>query len=541
MKLRVISAIVALALLPIFPNQAAAIYKGTSALGSPYVVQIVTSKGMCSGTLVEAQILATAAHCVISNGTPVASNSIGVYSPGVDTSGANIVARGYQIFYPSGYFNNSTFIEPNDIAFVILDKPINSVVKLKLANFDTTQMLLNQRAVLMHYGYGNTGPDLRTTIPQQLVARNLGQRRISGFRGYERKYINYVSDENGSTCPGDSGGPTIAEYKGEIYLVSIHSGGRSPCAYTDGDWGSTATIAGEYQNFLDAAVLALSKLRPSDVSNIRIQSSGLIGKISWDAPKSTPINPTGYLVMDDKNKELCRTGFTSCQIVLQPGLNLITVFSIAGVISSPGLKVEYIIRNASNPIFSRIDTYENQAEVIWEDVEDFGGASPSSTFVEIRDSLDGSLLCDAQAVQKSCRFTFLQKGYNLTLNIRSELGQTDATEIGRYSGILQASLIRRTISNYESIDKLLRFHTSENSGYKNELGKLRSELVSITADFVFTEAALKELLITRDRLYILIDRIIANPRQVTIKCSKGNVVRKIKGIKPICPSGWKKI
>jgi V8-like Glu-specific endopeptidase len=122
-------------LMSIFPSNADAIYNGTSALGSPYVVQISTSKGMCSGTLVEPQILVTAAHCLVANGSAVSAADIGVYSPGINISGASFVARGYQIFYPSGYFNNTSFIEPNDIAFVILDKPINSTVKLKLANY----------------------------------------------------------------------------------------------------------------------------------------------------------------------------------------------------------------------------------------------------------------------------------------------------------------------------------------------------------------------------------------------------------------------
>ena len=539
MKARLVSALVALILLPIFPYEATAIYKGSSALGSPNVVQIVTSKGMCSGTLIEAQILATAAHCVVANGNAETPSSIGVYSPGVDISGASIAARGYQIFYPSGYFNNTAFIEPNDIAFVILDKPINTKVKLKMANFETTQQLLSQGATLIHYGYGNTGPNIRTTVPQQLVARNLGQRRLSGFRGYERRYINYVSDENGSTCPGDSGGPTIAEFKGEIYLVSIHSGGRSPCAYTDGDWGSTATIAGEYQNFLDAALLALSKLRPTDVSNVRIQSSGLNGSISWDAPKNSPINPTGYLVVDSTNKELCRTVSTGCQISLQPGSNLITVFSLAGSISSGGAKFEYFVLNATNPNFIGIDTYETQAAVLWEDVEDFGGASPETTYVEVRDRLDGSLLCSALASQNECRFTFLQKSYNLTLNIKSELGETDASDIGRYSGILQASLIRRTISNFDNVNKLLDFHLKENPAYKVEIRKLKAQLPSFTTNFVFTEEALAELLSTRDKVYALASRITANPRQISIRCTKGKLVRTVKGVKPSCPPGWK--
>jgi len=84
---------ISVGLIPV--NSAEAIYKGTSALGSPYVVQVTAPNAWCSGTLIEPQILATAAHCLVNSGVAVSAPDIGVYPPGVDTSQSSIVSRGY--------------------------------------------------------------------------------------------------------------------------------------------------------------------------------------------------------------------------------------------------------------------------------------------------------------------------------------------------------------------------------------------------------------------------------------------------------------
>jgi len=525
----------------LFPtNNAYAIYKGTSALGSPYVVQVTTPNAWCSGTLVEPQILVTAAHCLVNSGVAVSASNIGVYPPGVDTSQSSIVARGYQIYYPSGYYNDSETIEPNDIAFVILDKVVNSPIRLKLANYESVLSLISQNVTLIDYGYGRINLSNRTAIPQQLIARPTTQKRYRSFRGYERTYIDFLADDKGSTCPGDSGGPVIAQFKGEAYLVAVHSGGRGPCGSPDnGDWGSVATIAGEYQYLLNDATSALNKLKPTDVSNVRISSSALIGNVTWDLPRNSPVVPTGYIVKDAASNELCRTTTNTCQVSLKPGSNLLTVFALAGNISSNGVAIEYIVKNATNPELIGLDTYQTQVAAKWAAIADFGGASPGSTYVEIRDESDGSVLCTALATQNECRFSFLQKGYNLLLNVRSDLGQTESVQIGRFSGILQSSLVSRTVSNLQNINTQLKSYLLSNPGYKAEIAQLQSQMPVLTSDFIFTEDVLTQLLNTRNNVSVLVSRIIANPKKATITCIKGKLTKKVTAIKPFCPAGWK--
>ena len=535
----VLGFVLTLGLAPTYSAQA--IYNGTSALGSPYVVQVSMPDALCSGTLVEPQILVTAAHCLVSNGEVVSPSDIGIFEPGVDRSQSSIAARGYEIFYLSDFYNNTDAIEPNDIAFVVLNTAIKSSVRLKLADYETTQFLINQRVSMISFGYGRTDVDTRTSIPQKITARPLQQRRLSGFQGYERTYINYAADANGSLCPGDSGGPTIAEYKGETYLVSVHSGSRGPCSRSsEGMWGSTAIIAGEYEYLYDEAKSFLDELKPTDASNIRINSFGLSAIITWDLASNSPVAPTGYVIEDSSSNELCRTTTNSCQVNLKPGSNELTVFTVAGSILSDGVAIEYFIENATNPELIGIDTYQTQAAVKWTSIRDFGGATPGSTYVEIRDESGGSVLCTALATQNECRFTFSQRSYNLLLNVNSDLGQTEATQLGHFSGILQTSQVSRTLNIVQSISTQLKSYLLANPGYKVEIEQVQSQVPVLTSEFIFTEDALNQLIGTRNNVAVLVSRIIANPRKITITCVKGKLTKKVTAVKPACPTGYRK-
>ena len=535
----VLGFVVTLGLVP--TNNAQAIYKGTSALGSPYVVSVSTPGALCSGSLIEPQILVTAAHCLVNNGEAVSPSDIGVYEPGIDRNQSSFAARGFEVFYLSDYYNDTLAIEPNDIAFVVLDTAIKSSIRLKLADYDTTQLLINQGVSLMSYGYGRTDVNTSTTSPQKVAARPVQQKRFRNFEGYERTYINYAADEYGSLCPGDSGGPTIAEYKGESYLVSVHSGSRGPCSRSsEGTWGSTGTIAGEYEYLYDEAKSFLDELKPTDASNVRVTSFGLSANITWDLVQNSPVTTTGYVVKDSDSNELCRTTTNSCQVTLKPGSNELTIFTIAGSILSDGVTVEYFIENATNPELIGIDTYQTQAAVKWTPIRDFGGANPGSTYIEIRDSSDGSVLCTAPSTENECRFTFTQRSYNLLLNLSSDLGLTEKTELGRFSGILQASLVNRTFNISQSINTQLKSYLLTNPGYAIEIEQVQSQVPVLDSEFIFTEDVLNQLLDTRNNVAVLVSRIIANPRKITITCVKGKLTKKVTAANPKCPAGYKK-
>jgi hypothetical protein len=203
------------------------------------------------------------------------------------------------------------------------------------------------------------------------------------------------------------------------------------------------------------------------------------------------------------------------------------------------VNIEYLVKNASNPDFIGLDTYQTQVAVKWGAIGDFGGATPSKTYVEIRDESDGSVLCTAPANQSECRFIFSQRGYNLLLNVNSDLGQTQGNQIGRFSGILQTSLVSRTVSNLQIINTQLKSYLLSNPEYRSEIEQIRSQVPILTSDFIFSEDGLTQLLATRDNVSVLVSLIIANPKKSTITCVKGKITKKVTAVKPVCPVGYK--
>lgn len=523
-------------------DNANAIYKGTSALGSPYVVQVTSPIGSCSGILVQPQVLATAAHCVVdSAGQPVSASSVGIYSPGVDTSKNRIVSKGYQIFFPSGYVSHPTETRPNDIAFIALDQAVNSSITIKLANYEMTQSLISKGATFLQFGYGNISLGTRTSTPQQIVARPTTQKNYRSYGGYQRTYIDYLSDESGSTCPGDSGGPVIAESDGVTYLVSIHNGASGPCSSpSSASWGSMGSIAGEYGNLFDAASTLVAKIKPTDVTNVKTTSTALNGNITWDLPVNSPVVPTGYVVKDASMNEICRATSNSCQVLLKLGLNTFTIFSVAGNILSNGVSTEYIVKNATNPDLLELVTYQTQAAVKWAPISDFGGTTPETTFIEIRDETSNELLCSALSTDYECRFDRIARTYNLSLNVRSSLGQTPPTRIGTYAGIIQSSLVIRTEMISKDLSLQLKSALVENPGYAAEIEKLRLTIADISGNFIFREEILTQLIVTRTNVSTLITRMNSKPRKITISCAKGKQKKSVTAVRPLCPPGFKK-
>ena len=73
-----------------------------------------------------------------------------------------------------------------------------------------------------------------------------------------------------------------------------------------------------------------------------------------------------------------------------------------------------------------------------------------------------------------------------------------------------------------------------------EIEQVQSQVPVLTSEFIFTEDALNQLIGTRNNVAVLVSRIIANPRKITITCVKGKLTKKVTAVKPVCPAGYKK-
>jgi len=129
-----------------------AIQGGESAKGTGFVVALViqindTSGTLCSGGLVAPRVVATAAHCVVKRGVLAKSDSILVFTPGSELSSPT-AAKVQNIFVPEGYENSSDAGEPNDIAFLVFDRPLGQVTIDTVA--DQLVSLLSFFGILCH-------------------------------------------------------------------------------------------------------------------------------------------------------------------------------------------------------------------------------------------------------------------------------------------------------------------------------------------------------------------------------------------------------
>jgi secreted trypsin-like serine protease len=526
----------------IYVQPVSAIYNGTSAVGSEHVVKIYLGRGLCSGALVTPQIVATAAHCVVSNGITTAITNVKVSPPGANTSETSVTAGVLKIIHPYGFRNATSFTDPNDIAFLVLDRTFEGSKNLTLANYEMTRNIVNSGTTISIFGYGSTiTGGSATNIPYRISGRTTSPMQLSGFQGYERTYISYLNDYQGATCPGDSGGPAIAQYLGITYLVSINSGGLGPCSDNPnrGTWGSTATIPGEYASLYDEAIKFVATLKPSEVRDVQISTSAMEGTISWSAPEKGSTNITGYRVTSSDGTEICKTTSTSCDVFLKVGLNSFYVYSVAGSAYSQGVEIEYQTQNAVTPSFTALDTYESSVLVTWDPDIDYGNAIPDSVNIYIEDSTSGEILCQSELATGECRFDYQAKGYNLEIILESNIGREEPITIGRFSGITANSLVRRTKTNAASISKRISGLIVSNPGYRPELQSLMDEIPVFDEFYVYDEEKLQTIFDISTRLAGLATQIASKPRKLAITCIKGKTTLKVTNIKPTCPTGYK--
>lgn len=529
-------------LLPINPEMAHAIMNGKSALGNPYVVRLsINGNYGCSGVLVNPNIVVTAGHCVMTNNILVEPTAIRVYKPGVNIRQANPVTNAIAINVPSEYEDPETTTSPNDIAFLLLAKPFVGAVTLPIADPDTTTEILDSGDAVQIYGYGKINPSTSSDSPFYYDAFSIPQKRLRGYAGYEHTYFNLTSDENGATCPGDSGGPVIGTLNGIMYLIGIHSGGKGPCNDTGtGTWGTTETIAGEYTYLLDELMETYENLKPSPVTNLRLLIQGATGTLTWNAPSDSPRKITSYTVMDSDLVVLCDSLNLSCKFSFSKiGKNTYQVIAKSDEFESEATLIEANIINASNPELLGVYTLQSKVQVKWNAFLNSGNAQLVSIVIVIKDGKNGPVLCEANLQESGCYFNLEQASYNLYLELKSNLGKNDSVFLQRYSGILESSIVNRVLSNYTKIKANLFSLKSKNPGYAKEIDALTLEIPEIDENFVFSNETWEKSLDLQNQINVLTMKIISKPRKITLKCYKGSIVKNVVGVNPKCPAGYK--
>ncbi len=466
---------------------------------------------------------------------------VSIFKPGVNYRQTSAFTTALEIAIPEDFDDSDSYTSPNDIAFILLADPIATAVPLTIADPDMTTEILDSLNYVQVYGYGRLNPSTHSDIPNYYNASILPNKRLRGYDGYEHTYFTLSNDQNGATCPGDSGGPVIAQYNNQTYLIGVHSGGRGPCNESGtGSWGTTETIAGYYLYLFDEIMETFKSLTPTPVSNLRLVIKGPSGILAWDAPTNSPRKISGYEVYTEDADVLCRTTNVSCEFNFsKSGKNVFNVIALSNEFKSEPMSLEALITNAAPPEVLSVDTLKYRAFVKWATVHDIGNANPASIVVRISDNKNGQFLCEDNIETGGCFFEFQDSIYNLHIEIETNLGISDSIFIQRFSGIIENSLINRITDVYSSISLSLIKLKLKNPGYASEIDRLTIKLPTLDENFVYSNAEWQNGLELQNQLNQLTIKTISKPKSVKIRCVKGSVTKTISGISPKCPAGYK--
>jgi len=205
---------------------------GTDATGSGFVVAIRVDLGSdfqtaCTGGLWKPNIVVTAAHCVVEEGSTnvYPASSIHIYAQGTNLTNTRPVANASAVIVTEGYKNSSNgYVQPNDIAFLVLDKEIGIPLVTRLASEAEVAGATAAVKKMYFFGYGQTAAKSDVSMIPLTLSQTPSQ-----YLG-AKTYLYGKTAANSGACFGDSGGPVILQTETENLLIGPVAGGSgTPC------------------------------------------------------------------------------------------------------------------------------------------------------------------------------------------------------------------------------------------------------------------------------------------------------------------------
>ena len=246
MRIRVAAVAILLLIVSIAP--ANSIVNGSPAVGSSYVVAMLTGEGEpqagCTGAYLRPRVVVTAAHCVIKaeGRAPELNRSIDqfyVSQPGIDLkspAAKQNKVRVLKVWTEPDYFNRwqpeKKLMETqvNDVAFLFLEKELEGATLTRAATREEIEDFRLGNKSAFHLGYGTIGG------PGGVMTSNDGKPYlVEGIVGNQShpdhiplrdRHLNVMYPFGKSIGPGDSGSPLMMNKGNEVlYLGTIYAGG----------------------------------------------------------------------------------------------------------------------------------------------------------------------------------------------------------------------------------------------------------------------------------------------------------------------------
>ncbi len=226
---------------------------GTSDPAAATTVLVTDGSFVCTGSIIDVDLVVTAAHCVYGN---KASKLLVVFSRSMDSATAASVHHIYGFKTAPGYSSDGTGKDQHDIALIRFKGAIPS--GYAMADLLPSDESLTKGETVLLAGYGVSDDDQRNgagTLRQVEVTvsdPNFGATEVTLDQSHGR-----------GACHGDSGGPAFVESNGSLLLWGVTNRSYPDDAGDTCKIGVVYTRIGAYSSFISTSATALRKISSS--------------------------------------------------------------------------------------------------------------------------------------------------------------------------------------------------------------------------------------------------------------------------------------
>ena len=255
----------------------------------------------CSGMLLDENLIATAAHCVIdANGN--VKNNIWISPAGADLSTSPKLTTAAQVFSVAGWKNTTSYVRSDDIAFVTTKNSLGKPIFSKILNQAEVKALYGQSVILS--GYGRKGTLQAASQKPLFLQQRVIDWVIDAFPF--GTYTHVVATDTETPCPGDSGGPIFKEDAGKYYAVGVIAGGNGCTTVNRKEEREVGFIISAFNTLYQQALASL-KTAPYAPQNLVVAENSGDVKVTWaEVANRMLTSTTAYEVVDGSKKVLCR-------------------------------------------------------------------------------------------------------------------------------------------------------------------------------------------------------------------------------------------
>ncbi|MFO8073985.1 MAG: trypsin-like serine protease [Polyangia bacterium] len=194
------------------------------------VVALFSDYSLCSGTLIDPEVVLTAGHCVYlpSEGIDLVSNPSGLQIVGgadLYNQGAISLADAQDVVKHPDWNGNVQDQDAVDLALVYLDSPVSLVESYPVRDYPQPQV--GDDGIIVGYGLSSYSDQYSAGVHR------------AGNTSLLEVYADLIElGGDSGTCSGDSGGPLFTEQGGEWTVTGVASFVSNQCQAADGSWNT---------------------------------------------------------------------------------------------------------------------------------------------------------------------------------------------------------------------------------------------------------------------------------------------------------------